>query len=188
MAALARWPDRAGARHLAPARPAPARGGRRPGPAPHHLPQLCLGAGCHRLRRRRHPGHPPGPRELPGCGRGQSPRGGRRSGSASSAPAQISNRPLDCSSKQALAESYRKSFFLSVALAELVALVAFMASFVADAGWHFLLGAAFLAIGFAWLALTTGRLARRQEDLGRTGCELSLRAAAGRLPFRPRSR
>lgn len=51
--------------------------------------------------------------------------------------------------EQALAESYRKSFFLSVALAEFVALVAFVASFVADAGGLFLLRAAFSAIGFA---------------------------------------
>ena len=34
----------------------------------------------------------------------------------------IGNRPLDCRSEQALAESFRKSFFLSIALAELVAL------------------------------------------------------------------
>ncbi len=41
----------------------------------------------------------------------------------------LSNRTLECSSEQALAESYRKSFFLGVALAELAALVAFVAWF-----------------------------------------------------------
>lgn len=86
-----------------------------------------------------------------------------------------------------MAESYRKSFFLGVALAELVALVAFVASFVVSAGWLYLLGAAFSAVGFAWLAPTTRNLAHRQEDLSRAGCEFSLRGAIGRLPFRPRS-
>ncbi len=101
---------------------------------------------------------------------------------------QISNRALECTSEQALAESCRKSFFLGVALVELVALVAFVASFVVDAGWLFLLGAAFSALGFAWLAPTASHLTRRQEDLSRAGCGLSLRAAVGRVPFRPRSR
>lgn len=86
-----------------------------------------------------------------------------------------------------MAESYRKSFFSGVALGELVALVGFVASFVVGAGWHYLLGAAFSAIAFAWLAPTIGHLARRQEDLSRAGCEFSIRAAIGRLPFRPRS-
>ena len=97
----------------------------------------------------------------------------------------FSHRALTCNSEQDLAESYRKSFFLGVALAELAALVAFVASFVVDAGWLYLLGAAFSAIGFAWLAPTVGHLARRQGDLSRAGCQFSLRAAIGRLPFRP---
>ncbi len=96
----------------------------------------------------------------------------------------IGNRPLDCRSEQALAESFRKSFFLSIALAELVALVAFAAAFVVDAGWLYLLGGAFSAVGFAWLAPTVAHLARRQDDLRRTGCTLSLRHSIGRLPFR----
>ena len=99
---------------------------------------------------------------------------------------QFSNRALECNSEEDLAESYRKSFFLGVALAELVALVAFVASFVVDVGWLYLLGAAFSAIGFVWLAPTVGHLARRQDDLSRAGCQFSLRAAIGRLPFRPR--
>jgi hypothetical protein len=96
----------------------------------------------------------------------------------------LGDRPLDCQSEQALAESYRKSFFLRIALAELVALVAFAASFVVDAGWLYLLGGAFSAVGFAWLAPTAGHLARRQEDLRLGGCAHSLRDAIRRLPFR----
>ncbi len=99
---------------------------------------------------------------------------------------QFSNRALECNSEEDLAESYRKSFFLGVALADLAALVAFVASFVVGAGWLYLLGAAFSAIGFVQLAPTIGHLARRQEDLSRAGCKFSLRAAVGRLPFRPR--
>ncbi len=97
----------------------------------------------------------------------------------------LGNRPLDCQSEQALAESYRKSFFLRIALAELVALVALAASFVVEAGWLYLLGGAFSAVGFAWLAPTVGHLARRQEDLRLGGCAHSLRDAIRRLPFRP---
>ena len=100
---------------------------------------------------------------------------------------QFSNRALGCSSEEDLAENYRKSFFLGLALAELAALVAFVASFVVSAGWLYLLGAAFSAIAFVWLAPTIGHLARRQENLSRAGCEFSLRAAIGRLPFRPHS-
>lgn len=97
----------------------------------------------------------------------------------------IGNRPLDCRSEQALAESFRKSFFLTVALAELTALVAFVAAFLVDTGWLYLLGGAFSAVGFARSAPTAGHLARRQDDLGRRGCTLSLRDAIRRLPFRP---
>jgi hypothetical protein len=96
----------------------------------------------------------------------------------------LGNRPLDYQSEQALAESYRKSFFLRIALAELVALVAFAASFVVGAGWLYLLGGAFSAVGFAWLAPTVGHLARRQENLRLGGCAHSLRDAIRRLPFR----
>ncbi len=96
----------------------------------------------------------------------------------------LGDRPLDCQSEQALAESYRKSFFLRIALAELVALVAFTASFVVEAGWLYLLGGAFSAVGFAWLAPTVGHLAHQQEDLRLGGCAHSLRDAIRRLPFR----
>jgi hypothetical protein len=96
----------------------------------------------------------------------------------------IGQRPLDCGGVQALAESYRKSFFLRIALAELAALVAFVASFLVGAGWLYLLGAVFSAAGFAGLAPTAGRLAQRQEDLERAGCPLRLADAVRRLPFR----
>jgi hypothetical protein len=96
----------------------------------------------------------------------------------------LGQRSLDCGSDQALAESYRKSFFLRIALAELAALVAFVASFLVGAGWLYLLGAVFSAAGFAGLAPTAGRLAQRQEDLERAGCPLRLADAVRRLPFR----
>jgi uncharacterized membrane protein len=95
----------------------------------------------------------------------------------------ISRRPLDCESDQALAESYRKSFFLRIALAELAALVAFVAYFLVGGPWLYLVGAAFSAIGFARLAPTAAHLARRQDDLGRAGCLRSLSGALRRLPL-----
>jgi divalent metal cation (Fe/Co/Zn/Cd) transporter len=96
----------------------------------------------------------------------------------------IERRPLDCESDQALAESYRKSFFLRIALAELAALVAFVAYFLAGRPWLYLLGAAFTAVGFARLAPTAGHLARYQDDLARSGCPRSLSGALRRLPFK----
>jgi hypothetical protein len=96
----------------------------------------------------------------------------------------IERRPLDCESDQALAESYRKSFFLRIALAELAALVAFVAYFVAGGVWLYFLGGAFSAVGFARLAPTAGHLARYQEDLARAGCPRSLSGALRRLPFK----
>ena len=83
-------------------------------------------------------------------------------------------RPLDCSSPQALVVSYRTRFFLRIAFADAAALVGFVGFFLADAWWLYPLGVAFALVGFARLAPTRANLARDQEELNLAGCGHSL--------------
>jgi len=86
-------------------------------------------------------------------------------------------RPLSCESETELAKGYVQAFFLRIAFAESTALLAFVAFILTGAGWLYLIGMAFTAIGFMRLAPTATRLAKQQEALTRTGCALLLVAA-----------
>lgn len=87
-------------------------------------------------------------------------------------------RLLDaCAPPAELADSYRTSVFLAIAFVESAALFAFVATFLAEAVWPYLVGMSVSLIGFAAIAPTTGRVRTLDEDLARRGCQHSLRAA-----------
>ena len=83
-------------------------------------------------------------------------------------------RPLDCSSRDALASSYRTRFFLLLAFAESAALLGFVGFFLTYEWWLYLVGGFFAAVGFARLAPTRRHLQREQEGLVAHGCGISL--------------
>jgi hypothetical protein len=86
-------------------------------------------------------------------------------------------RPLDCASEAALAQTYRTRFFMRVAFAQSAALFGFVAVFVVGPVWLYLLGAAFTAVGYARVAPTRANLAADQQRLAEQGCAGSLVAA-----------
>ena len=96
-------------------------------------------------------------------------------------------RPLDCSTDEKLAGSYRTRFFLRIAFAETVALFGFVFAFIGAARWIYYLGAAFSLIRFWTVAAPTrSALARDQETLNAAGCSrllvAALRGPTGRDP------
>ena len=98
-------------------------------------------------------------------------------GAAGLVAANLVRRPLACDSEAALAKSYRQRFFLHAAAAEAPALVGFVGFITTSAGWLYLLGAAFAAVGFAKAAPTANHLARIDDELRQTGCALTIGAA-----------
>jgi F0F1-type ATP synthase membrane subunit c/vacuolar-type H+-ATPase subunit K len=98
-------------------------------------------------------------------------------GLASLAAQKFAQPTLDCTSVKALAESYRKRFFLRVALSEAVALLSFVLGIVRGPWWIFYIGAALTLVLFWRLAPTRSNLRRDQDQLELSGCNLSLTAA-----------
>lgn len=92
-------------------------------------------------------------------------------------------RPLSCDSDDDLSKCYAQRFLLRIAFAESSALLAFVAFIVTGAGWLYLIGAGFTAIGFVRLAPTATHLAEEQDELNRAGCSRSLVAALRQHPF-----
>jgi hypothetical protein len=91
-------------------------------------------------------------------------------------------RPLDCTSPQSLAGSYRTRFFLRLAFAESAALIGFVLNILFGPWWVYFVAAIFTAIGFARLAPTRRHLEQDQEELSRNGCLLSLTSALRAAP------
>jgi hypothetical protein len=83
-------------------------------------------------------------------------------------------KPLECS-ETALVNSYRARFFVRIASAEMVALLAFMLSFVTGPWWIYYFGAAFALFRF-WTqaAPTDAALAADQQELNARGCGIDL--------------
>ena len=81
-----------------------------------------------------------------------------------------------CAPPAELAEVYRTTMFLSIAFVESAALFGFVASFLADAAWPYVVGFAVALVGFAAIAPTDGRLRGLDDALARRGCHPSLRA------------
>jgi F0F1-type ATP synthase membrane subunit c/vacuolar-type H+-ATPase subunit K len=101
----------------------------------------------------------------------------------------VVEKPLDCSSDEQLAGTYRTRFFLRIAFGESVALFAFVAVFTGAPVWMYYAGAAVSLIWF-WTraAPTRTALARDQESLNASGCSRSLVAALRTVPPQPRAR
>lgn len=95
--------------------------------------------------------------------------------------------PLDCTSLESLAASYRTRFFLHLALCDSAALAGFALDIALGPWWVYFVGAGFAFVGFAQLAPTVRHLAEDQESLALRGCPRSLIAAL-RLPPRPKVR
>lgn len=86
----------------------------------------------------------------------------------------IGRRPLDCATDARLAATYRTRFFLTIAVAESAALIAFVMFILTSAATLYAIGAVFTLIGFATVAPTAARLQREQEQLQTSGCRSSL--------------
>ena len=87
------------------------------------------------------------------------------------------SRPLQTNSLGAVAQSYMTVSFLSIAFAELPALMGFVGSFITGALWVYLVGLAFTAVGFAMCAPTAAEIRRRDEQLAGLGSPYLLSAA-----------
>ena len=86
----------------------------------------------------------------------------------------VLSRPLDCSDPATLAASYRTRFFVAMALAEAIALLAFVATIATARWWVFWLAYPFAAYGQWRDAPTAAHLESDQEQLKLSGCSLSL--------------
>lgn len=86
-------------------------------------------------------------------------------------------QPLDCSSDEKLAGTYRSRFFLRIAFANAVALLGLVAYIQTGNPLLYPLALIFTVIGFAQAAPTTANLGRDQEELTLSGCGRSLVAA-----------
>jgi F0F1-type ATP synthase membrane subunit c/vacuolar-type H+-ATPase subunit K len=95
-------------------------------------------------------------------------------------------RPLQCAEPANLAGQYQTLFFVGLALSESAALFGFVAAFLADGYWPYLVGVALSGIGFALIAPTRVDIARRDEQLSMSGCPTSLRQALS-SPVGPQS-
>jgi F0F1-type ATP synthase membrane subunit c/vacuolar-type H+-ATPase subunit K len=90
----------------------------------------------------------------------------------------IAEKPLDCDTDATLASSYRSRFFVRIALAEGIALFAFVASFQGAPMWIYYVGGAVTLVRlWTHAAPTRAALARDQQALNAAGCPRSLVAA-----------
>lgn len=88
------------------------------------------------------------------------------------------NRLLSsCAPSSELARAYTTSIFLSIAFVESAAMYGFVASFIAEAVWPYLVGMLVSAVGLAAIAPTSGRIRHLDESLSRRGCRHSLKVA-----------
>lgn len=97
------------------------------------------------------------------------------------------NRKLETRSAAALAESYRKLFFLGFALNEIPLLVSFALCFVENGLWPYLIALPFFLIGMALIAPSRRNFERRQAQIHAQGSVLSLGRALSSLPGQARS-
>lgn len=84
------------------------------------------------------------------------------------------DRTLDCTSDASLVTSYRTRFFLRLAIAEAVTLLAFALGIAVGPSWAYFVGLAFTTIGFAQIAPTRRNLERDETELRARGCHRSI--------------
>jgi F0F1-type ATP synthase membrane subunit c/vacuolar-type H+-ATPase subunit K len=96
------------------------------------------------------------------------------------------SKPLSCADPAALASTYRTRFFLAVALADALALLAFAEAVVLGRWWIYWLFLPFALMGLVRAAPTGTHLEADQENLRSRGCSLTLvgalRASAPNAP------
>jgi hypothetical protein len=89
-------------------------------------------------------------------------------------------RPIDATSVERLASSYRSNVFLRIGFAESAALSGLVGFLIVDGLWVYVVGMGFSLIGL-WLAAPSGRdIQRRQEEIAALGSPLSLLQALTR--------
>jgi hypothetical protein len=98
------------------------------------------------------------------------------------AAAWASRRPLDITSAESLAQSYRTSFFLGFALNETPLLIGFAFCYIEEAMWPYLVAFPIYLVGMWLLAPRRRNLERRQEQIYRQGSMLSLGRAISSMP------
>jgi hypothetical protein len=86
----------------------------------------------------------------------------------------VGRRLLDVNDPDRLAGAYRVRFFLQVALSILIALAAFVATFVTGQWWVYWLFLPFALFGLWRAAPTKAHLLREDEQLRAAGCAVSL--------------
>jgi hypothetical protein len=91
-------------------------------------------------------------------------------------------RPLVTGSPEALAGSYRASFFIVVGLADSAALFGIAGVFIGGSLWIYLVGLAFALVGFWMIAPTRLDIERRQREITAAGSPLSLLDALTTVP------
>jgi hypothetical protein len=83
-------------------------------------------------------------------------------------------RLLDGNDPERLSLAYRTRFFIQVALSELIALGAFVATFITGQWWVYWLFLPFALLGLWRAAPTKAHLLREDEQLRAAGCPVSL--------------
>jgi len=94
----------------------------------------------------------------------------------------VRRRPLVTGSLEALAGSYRASFFLGVGFAESAALIGFVGVFIGGSLWIYLVGLAFALVGFWMIVPTRQDIERKQREITAAGSPLSLLDALTTVP------
>ena len=91
-------------------------------------------------------------------------------------------RPLVTGSPEALAGSYRASFFIELGLADSAALFGLTGVFIGHSLWIYLVGLAFALVGMWMTAPTRLDIERRQREITAVGSPLSLLDALTTVP------
>ena len=89
----------------------------------------------------------------------------------------VEGRLVRARNEQQLVSAYRSFFFVQLGLAEAVALVGFVLSFLAGSAWVYLVGAAMSSIDLWLMAPSRRNIVRIQERLNAAGVPVSLGAA-----------
>lgn len=86
-------------------------------------------------------------------------------------------REIPCGDREHLKKAYTQRVFWGLAAAENPALLAFVAAFVAEAAWLYLIGLGLSALGFWLVAPTSADVERKASELQSSGCSSSLHEA-----------
>lgn len=105
---------------------------------------------------------------------------------AAFAARRISRAQLDPNDAAAAAAMYRSRFFLAFAINEAPLLLSFVACFLTDELWPYLVELPIFLIGMAGIAPGRSNLERIERDLMSQGAAFSLRAELAKVPPEPR--